>query len=85
MGEVRLLGAGADRRLRCDLPQLHAALNVERRRRGITLAESAAAFDCTAARLTNLRTARLADMALVVRITQSLARPAADFIHPPEW
>ena len=37
------------------------------------------------ARLTNLRTARLADMALVMRTTQWLARPAADFIHPAEW
>ena len=85
VGDVRLPAAGADRRLRWDLPQLHAALNDERRRRGITWAESAAAFDCTAARLTNLRTARLADMALVMRITQWLARPAADFIHPAEW
>lgn len=29
-----------------------------------------------------MRTARMADMALTMRVTQWLRRPAADFIHP---
>ena len=37
---------------------------------------------CTPARLTGLRGARMADMALTMRLTQWLGRPAADFIHP---
>jgi len=36
-------------------------------------------------RLTNLRTARLADMDLAMRTTQWLRRPAAAFIHPAQW
>jgi hypothetical protein len=35
--------------------------------------------------LTNLRTARFADMDLAMRITQWLGQPAAAFIHPAQW
>jgi hypothetical protein len=45
----------------------------------------AEALDCTPSRLTNLRTARLADMDLVMRITQWLGQPAAAFIQPARW
>ncbi len=45
----------------------------------------AAELGCTPARLTNLRTARLADMDLALRVTQWLGRPAAAFIHPSRW
>lgn len=37
---------------------------------------------CMPSRLTNLRTARLADMALAMRITQWLGQPAAAIIRP---
>jgi hypothetical protein len=85
VGDVRLPEAGPDRRLRWDLPQLHAALNERRRERELTWAELAEELDCTPARLTNLRTARLADMDLTMRVTQWLGQPAARFIHPAEW
>ena len=82
VGDVRLPDAGPDSRLRWDLGQLHAALNDERQRRGLTWAALAEQIGCTPGRLTNLRTARMADMALTMRVTQWLRRPAAEFIHP---
>jgi hypothetical protein len=85
VGDVRLPEVGPDRRLRWNLEQLHAALNQQRQARGLTWSELADELDCTPARLTNLRTARLADMDLAMRITQWLGRPAAAFIHPAEW
>ena len=85
VGEVRLPDAGPDSRLRWNLGDLHAALNEQRRERGLTWAELADVLDCTPSRLTNLRTARLADMDLTMRITQWLGRPANRFIHPAQW
>jgi hypothetical protein len=85
VGDVTLPRAGADRRLRWDLGELHAALNDERRARGLTWAALADEIGCTANRLTNLRTARLADMDLAMRVTQWLGAPAARFIHPAQW
>ena len=85
VGETRLPDAGPDRRLRWDLPELHAALNHRRTELRLTWAEVAREIDCTPGRLTNLRTARLADMDLAMRVTQWLRRPAADFIHPSGW
>ena len=85
VGDVRLPDAGADSRLRWDLPQLHAALNERRQERRLTWAELAAELDCTPTRLTNLRTARLADMDLAMRVTQWLGQPAAAFVHPATW
>jgi transcriptional regulator with XRE-family HTH domain len=57
-------------------------LNEERQRQGLTWAGLAEQIGCTPSRLTNLRTARMADMALTMRVTQWLRRPAAEFIHP---
>ncbi len=85
VGDVRLPDAGPERRLRWDLPRLHASLNEQRRERNLTWAELANTLDCTPSRLTNLRTARLADMDLTMRITQWLGKPAACFIHPADW
>jgi hypothetical protein len=82
VGDVRLPGPGPDSRLRWDLAQLYAALNEERQRQGLTWAGLAEQIGCTPSRLTNLRTARMADMALTMRVTQWLRRPAAEFIHP---
>ncbi len=85
VGDVRLPAAGSDSRLRWNLNEVHSALNEQRRERRLTWAELAQGLDCTASRLTNLRTARLADMDLAMRVTQWLARPAAAFIHPARW
>ena len=85
VGDTRLVDAGVDRRLRWDLPQLYAALTQRRRERRMTWAQLADELMCTPARLTNLRTARLADMGLAMRITQWLGQPAATFVHAVEW
>lgn len=85
VGDVRLPEPGPDRRLRWDLGQLHAALNEQRRQRQLTWARLAHDLDCTPNRLTNLRTARLADMDLALRVTQWLGQPAARFVHPADW
>lgn len=85
VGDVRLPEAGPDCRLRWNLPETHAALDQRRRLRNLTWAQLAADLGCTPSRLTNLRTARLADMDLAMRITQMLGRPAAAFIHPAQW
>lgn len=85
VGDVRLPEAGPDRRLRWDLGQLHTALDERRRERRLTWAELAAELGCTPSRLTNLRTARLADMELTMRVTQWLGQPAARFVHPANW
>jgi hypothetical protein len=85
VGDVSLPEAGQDRRLRFDLPQLHAALDEQRRERALTWAELGRELGCTPSRLTNLRSARMADMSLVLRVTQWLARPSAAFIHGADW
>jgi hypothetical protein len=85
VGDVRLPEAGGESRLRWDLNQLHTALNERRQQQSLTWAQLADELDFTPSRLTNLRTARLADMSLVMRITQWLGRPAGAFIHPSQW
>jgi hypothetical protein len=85
VGDARLPEAGPDSRLRWNLSQLHAALNAQRNERGLTWAELAHELGCTPSRLTNLRSARFADMDLAMRIAQWLERPAAAFIHPAQW
>jgi len=85
VGDIRLPEAGSDSRLRWNLNNLHSALNERRRERHLTWAELAEELDCTPSRLTNLRTARFADMDLAMRITQWLGQPAAAFIHAAQW
>lgn len=85
VGDVRLPEPGPDSRLRWDLNQLHTALNDQRQERGLTWAQLAQELDCTPSRLTNLRTARMADMGLTMRITQWLRQPAATFVHAAQW
>jgi hypothetical protein len=85
VGSTRLPNAGTDCRLRWDLPQLHDALNERRNERRLRWVGLADEINCTPSRLTNLRTARLADMDLTMRVTQWLGCPAADFIHPARW
>ena len=85
VGHVRLPRAGPGSRLRWDLGQLFTALNEHRCQQQLTWAALAKALDCTPSRLTNLRTARLADMELTMRITQRMGQPAAAFIHSAQW
>jgi hypothetical protein len=85
VGDTRLPQAGPDSRLRWDLGALHTELDDRRRREGLTWARLAAEIGCTPGRLTNLRTARLADMELAMRVTQWLSRPATAFIQPAQW
>jgi hypothetical protein len=85
VGDATLPEPGPDSRLRWDLPQVHLALNERRTDLRLTWSALADQLECTPSRLTNLRTARLADMALTMRVTQWLALPAAAFIHPARW
>lgn len=85
MGDTRLPEPGPDRRLRWNLSELYAALNAQRHERSLAWPDLAQTLDCTPSRLTNLRSARQADMGLVMRVTQWLERPAAEFIHAAQW
>lgn len=85
VGDVRLPEAGSDSRLRWDLNQLHAELNAQRQQQGLTWAALARIIDCSPSRLTNLKTARIADMGLTMRITQWLGKPAARLVHAAQW
>jgi hypothetical protein len=85
VGVTSLPRPGPERRLRWDLPELYTCLDEHRREHTLTWAALADELDCTPSRLTNLRTARRADMSLTMRITQWLRKPAASFIHPARW
>lgn len=85
VGETRLPRAGTDRRLRWDLHHVHTDLDTHRTDRHLTWAQLGAELACTPNRLTNLRTARRADLTLTMRITQHLRRPAATYIQPADW
>lgn len=81
VGDTRLPDPGPGHRLRWDLNQLHGALNDQRQDQELTWAALGEIIGCTPSRLTNLKSARQADLALTMRITQWLAKPAASFIH----
>jgi transcriptional regulator with XRE-family HTH domain len=68
-----------------DLNQLYTAVNEKRQARGLTWSGLAQELGCTPSRLTNLQTARMADMELTMSVTQWLGRPAAEFIHAAQW
>ncbi len=73
-------------RLRWNLRKLHGALNAARTARGATWQQAADRLHCTPSQLTALRTAKFATgMALAMRITQVLRRPAADFVYAAQW
>lgn len=77
---------GRAHRPRWNLRALHAALDDERGRRGLTWAAAAAELGCTPGQLTGLRTAKFAiGMRLAMRITHWLQRPAADFVYCARW
>jgi hypothetical protein len=85
VGTSRLPKAGTQYRLRWDLAQVYAALNKYRIDHECTWNELSNELEFTPSRLTNLKSARLADMTLVMRVTQLLGRPAVDFIHRASW
>jgi hypothetical protein len=85
VGETKLPDADPGSRLRWDLSKLYAALDEHRRDRQLTWTALAKELDCTPSRLTNLRTARLADMDLTMRVTQRVGQPAARFVQPAGW
>ncbi len=73
-------------RLRWNLRNLYASLNHARTSRGATWQQAAEHLHCTSRQLTGLRTAKFAtSMALAMRITQALRRPAADFVYAANW
>ena len=82
VGDVRLPDPGAEASCagtsRSSMPLSTRSGSGQR----LTWTGLAGQIGCTPSRLTNLRTARMADMALVMRATQWLRRPAAQFIHP---
>ena len=81
-----LPACGPDRRPRWDLKALHAGLNEARTARGLTWAQTARELRCQPGQLTGLKTARFATgMALAMRITQWVGRPAADFVYRARW
>ncbi|HQZ32782.1 MAG TPA: hypothetical protein PK020_00085 [Ilumatobacteraceae bacterium] len=84
-GEVRLPTAGRDSRLRWNLNELHAALDAARRQEQLTWTNLAGRLGCTPSRLTGLHTATFADLEQVMRVTQWLKMPAAEFIHAEHW
>ena len=81
----RLPVAGPHERLRWDLPALHAEVNDARGELGLTWSALATLLDCSPNQLTNLKKARDADMDLVMRVTQWLARPSVRFIRAVSW
>lgn len=85
VGDTSLPQAGTDHRLRWDLHRVHTDLNAHRRGYSLTWVRLAEELECTPNRLTNLRTARRADISLTMRITQRLQQPAATYIHPTTW
>jgi hypothetical protein len=85
VGDTRLPDPGPGCRLRWDLNLLHTAVNAQRQEDCRTWTELARIIGCTPSRLTNLRTARMADLGLTMRLTQMLRRPAADFVHAAQW
>jgi hypothetical protein len=85
VGDADLPSVTSEWRLRWDLGALYTAINDRRQDRGITWAAVASELDCTPNRITNLKTARLADMGLVMQATQWLEAPAARFIHATDW
>jgi transcriptional regulator with XRE-family HTH domain len=80
--EERLPEAGQDRILRFDTRAIYDALDLERRRRGLTWQQVANELPgFTANMLTNLASGPLIGFPRVITITQWLGRPAATFVR----
>jgi hypothetical protein len=77
---------GSGLRFRWNLSMLYEALNVRRKERALSWADTARELRCSESQLTGIRTAKYAiGMRLAMRITQWLGRPAADFVYPANW
>ena len=73
-------------RLRWSLVALHGALDKSRAERGETWQQTARRLSCTSSQVTGLRTAKFGTgMRLAMRVSQSLGRPAADFVYVSTW
>jgi hypothetical protein len=73
--------AGPDRILRWDAAALHAALDAQRRARGMSWTAVAREARCSPAQVTGLARLRYAPgMVSAMRMVQWLDRPAADFV-----
>lgn len=84
--DATLPSIGQDRRWRWNLKAVYAALDEQRRLRGLTWKALAKELRCTDRQLTGIRTARYAiGMKLMMRIVQWLERPAASFIYAARW
>lgn len=77
---------GAQRVLRFDTKRLHSALDEARRERGLTWRQVAAELPgFKEGMLTNLATGPAIGFPRVMRITQWLGRPAAEFMRAYDW
>jgi hypothetical protein len=77
---------GAQRILRFDTKAIHAALDDERRARGLAWRQVAAELPgFKEGMLTNLATGPAIGFPRVMRITQWLGRPAAEFVRGYDW
>ena len=73
-------------RLRWNLRKLYEALDKARTVRSATWRQAATELHCTTDQLVGLKDVKFAiGMRLAMRITQSLARPAADFVYAADW
>lgn len=80
--EAPLPDSGPSHVLRFDTRALHAALNAQRRTRGLSLAQVAAELPgFTTSMLSNLATGPLIGFPRVMLLTQWVGRPAADFVR----
>ena len=83
---IGLPAAGPDRRLRWNLVDLYDAMNARRQEEHLTWQSLADLLGCTQSQLTGIKTAHFAiGMRLAMRITQWLARPAAEFTYAAQW
>lgn len=77
---------GSQRILRFDTKAIHAALDEQRRERGLTWRQVAAELPgFKEAMLTNLATGPAIGFPRVMRVTQWLGRPAAEFMRGYDW
>lgn len=83
---IALPQANESQRLRWNLHKLYHVLNAARTKRGATWLQVAERVHCTSNQLIGLRTVKFAiNMALAMRITQALRRPAPDFVYAADW
>jgi hypothetical protein len=85
VGKTNLPEIGPEARLRWLLPETYIDLDTRRCEHNLTWAALGRQLDCSPGRLTNLKTARSADMDLAMRVAQWLGRSAATYLHAADW